>query len=86
METSYHLPLRSPVQTQSKRYLIVDATDVIIVLLLCTSVLLLSIPHAVTYTEAEINLTALNFIEQFLGNSLKITNQLFFKNLFAWLI
>ena len=42
--------------------------------------------NGVTYTDAEIESTALHLLEllsrQFLGNSPKITNQLFFKNLF----
>ena len=42
------------------------------------------------YTEAVIQSTALHLIEllhrRFLGNSPKKTNQLFFKNLFGWLL
>ena len=55
-------------------------------ILFCTSVQLLFIPHAkwYRYTEAEIQSTILHLIEllsrQFLGNSPKIKNQLFFKN------
>ena len=45
--------------------------------------------NGVTYTDAEIQSTTLHLLEllskQFLGNSPKITNQLFFKNLFGWL-
>ena len=41
--------------------------------------------NGVTYTDAEIESTALHLLEllsrQFLGNSPKITNQLFFKSL-----
>ena len=43
----------------------------------------------VTYTDAKIQNTALHLFEllsrQFLENSPKITNQIFFKNLFGWL-
>ena len=46
--------------------------------------------NGVTYTDAKIQGTALHLFEllnrQFLGNSPKITNQLFFKNLFGWLL
>ena len=46
--------------------------------------------NGVTYTEAEIQSTALLLIEllrrQFLANSQKITNQLFFKSLCGWLL
>ena len=45
--------------------------------------------NGVTYTDAKIQNTALHLFEllsrQFLENSPKITNQIFFKNLFGWL-
>ena len=54
-------------------------------MLICTSVVLLFIPHAKWHNvhRAEIQSTAPHLIEHFLGNSPKITNQLFFENLFG---
>ena len=79
-----------------KRYYI-NAIDVILVLLLSAFGIafrciyyLFHMLIGVTYIEAEIQSTPLHLIElfrsQFLGNSPKITNQLFFKSFCGWLL